>query len=49
MTVRDGRPNFVREVLPSSSVPQTPTTKEFVSRVKEKMKVVREKGYLSCD
>ena len=49
VTIRDGRPNFVREGLPSSSVPQTPTAKEFVSRVKKKLKVVREKGYLSCD
>lgn len=49
MTVRDGRPNFVLEVLPSSSVPQNLTAKDFVSRVKEKLKVVREKGYVSYD
>ena len=41
MTIRDGRSNFVREALPSNSVPHTPTTKDFVSRVREKLKVVR--------
>ena len=49
VTARHGRPNFVREVLPSSSVPQAPTAKDFASRVKEQLKVVRKKGYVSCD
>lgn len=49
MTIRDGRSNFAREALPSNSVPQTPTSKEIVSRVREKIKVVREKGYVFCD
>ena len=47
VSIRDGRKNFVRETLPLNSVPQTPTSSEFVSRVKEKLKVVREKGYIT--
>lgn len=38
----------MRESLVSNSVPQTPTVIEFVSRVREKLKVVCEKGYVSC-
>ena len=49
MTIRDGQPNFVVESFPRNYVPYTSTTKVFVGRVREKLKVVREKGYTTCD
>ena len=36
-------------MLPTNLVPQTPTNKEFKTRVKEKLRGVCAKGYISCE
>ena len=45
---RDGHRIFFRDSLPTNLVPQTPTNKEFEVRVKEKLKGVCAKGYITC-
>ena len=46
LSARDGRKNFVREGLPSNSVPQSVVGAEFKERVRKNLSSILRKGYV---